>query len=102
MVARSILWGEGSQRSSPRRVALAAGRPTGRLYHRTLPVISPGEVPSHVAVEGSHQLQREAVGAVERSRVDPLSGVVRGVPAGDVALLVQAGDRRRPKGRHAG
>ncbi len=26
--------GEGSQRSSPRRVALAAGRATGRLYHR--------------------------------------------------------------------
>ena len=73
-----MLSGEGSQRSSPR--SAAARRSTGRFYQRG--------PPSDVAVEGPHQLEREAVGTVEGRRVDPVGRVVRGVAAGDVAELV--------------
>src|SRR5215212_11370993 len=94
MVALSTLSGDGSQRSSP-RLAAASVSPTAAL-------ISPRRPAAGIAVQSSHELEGEVVGAVEGSPVDSLGDVLGAVVVGrEQRVVVQAGDRRGPELRQA-
>src|SRR5688572_29199254 len=89
---RSTLSADGSQRSSPRPDA---------VVFSTAALISPRARRSRsppapdVAVEQPHEVQREAVGALERVGVDAVGDVVVGVLGRYVTLGRDAGDGRR-------
>src|SRR5688500_11802548 len=82
---RSMLSGEGSQRSSLL---------CGVVASSTAALISPA-APPDVAVEQADEVEREAMRALERLGVDAVGHVEVRVPARDMTLGRQAGDRRR-------